>query len=166
MRDYFRRLPPFMRAVNVIGLLLLAASILLNLLLISSWSLFHVPQANNGRSGVLALNLVMLGGSCVSVVGAFNERLRQPDRRWRIPLDSWQSQAVAVAFAATPSLYSLSMTLSPSFDATITFWVVMFGAMCWPLLTMRLLLLGSPRARKRSRHSARQLTRKRNRQVR
>lgn len=165
MRDYFRRLPPFLRVVTAIGLLFLVASILLNLLLLSSWSPFHVPQANFERTMAIVINLTLLGASCVSVVGAFNARLHQPGRRWRIPLDSWQSQAMAVAFAATAPLYGLSMTLSPSFDATVTFWVVMFVALGWQYLTMGLLLLGRPRARKRSRPSARQLTRKQQRQV-
>lgn len=135
----FRRLPPFLRVVSAIGLLFIIAGLMLQLN--PHWLPFHAPQAD---LEVIALNLLILGLACSAVVTAFTRRLRQPDRRRRIPLDSWQSQARAVALAMVVPLCGFIVTLaaSPSFAGTHAFWVIMFVMACWPLVVIRLLALG------------------------
>lgn len=143
MRDV-RRLPPFLRVVSAIGLLFPIAAFMLLLLLNPYWSPFHVSQANFGRTVVIAMNLCILGVACSFTVAVVNTRLRQPGRRWRIPLDAWQGQSRAVALAVLVPLGGLIMNLAtaPSFEATRAFLVVMVVVSCWPVIVIGLLALG------------------------
>jgi hypothetical protein len=143
---YFRRLPPFMRVVSALGLLFPVAALLLLLLAKLYWSPFHAPSADFGRSvrsGVIALYLITLGVACSLVVAAYNTRVRQPGRRRRVQLDSWQSQTWALALAVVGPLCGFIVTLanSPSFIGTDTSFTINVVAICWPLAVMGLLAL-------------------------
>jgi hypothetical protein len=85
---YIRRLPPLLRVVSIVGLLLPLASLVLLMLgflsrLSRDWGVDHVLA--------VALNLTMLGVSCFFAVDAYSVRFRRPDRG-PVPLDSRQSQ--------------------------------------------------------------------------
>jgi hypothetical protein len=141
---YFRRVPPFLRVVIALGLLFSVAAGAFFLLLKLYWSPFHVPQSDFGRLAIIGLYLVIIGMACSAVLWAFNMRTLFPGRRRRIPLDSWQSQAWALALAVVGPLCGLIVTLanSPSFIGADTSFTINVVALCWPLAVMGLLALG------------------------
>jgi hypothetical protein len=141
---YFRSFPPLMRVVSILGILFFVAAVVLFLSLALNWSPFFVlPLAEYGRLGYIALNLFSLGGACFVVVGHFIVRQRQPSRRRRIPLDSWQSQAMVVALMLIAPLGGLIVTLAsaPRFVFTGNFLVIFFATTYWPFIVGWLLVL-------------------------
>ena len=127
---YFRRLPPLLRVASLLGLLfpLAALALLVPLLFSGLWSFPWFPQVSPdfGRRGIMALNLVLLGGACSVAVNTYSTRFRQPDRG-PIPLSSWQSQVRAIALGAAVPLCALALALvAPLIPLPLAFvfWVV------------------------------------------
>jgi hypothetical protein len=135
---YSRRLPPFMRVVIALALLLCVAEFVLLLLAKLYWSPLHVPSADFGRLVIIASYLASLDLACIDVIVFVSIRMLMPGRRWRIPLDSWQSQARALALAGVGPLCGLIVTLAnaPSFGATSASAAINAVALCWPLAVM------------------------------
>ena len=104
---HFRRLPPFLRVIVIVALMLpLAALTLLwqtvpALLSITAW------PANSQRVFAITSSLVLLGLSCSSVVATYNTLFRHPDQG-PFPLDSWQSQVRALVLATFLPLGALA----------------------------------------------------------
>ena len=86
-----RHLPPFLRVVGALGLLLPVAMLVL---LGIAWLSYQAhPSVDPTRLFVVALNLGMLGGACSFVVGAYNKRFNQPMYAGRtLHLNSWPGQ--------------------------------------------------------------------------
>lgn len=120
----FRRLPLFLRVVGILGLLLALASLVMFSALLVSFITGGVVSrqvlANDPRLLVSALNLGMLGLACSFAVNGYRTRFRQPNRR-PFPLDSWQSQARALAFLAALPLCAIALAavIVPTQDAAV-----------------------------------------------
>ena len=112
---HFRRLPPFLRAVSILGLLLPIAALALwipaMITKIPSMAL-SVPLALWGSDRILGvvLNLITLSGACTFVISTYSARFRQPDRT-PVLLNSWQSQARTLALLAALPLCALVLIL-------------------------------------------------------
>jgi hypothetical protein len=89
---YFRHLPPLLRVMSLVGLLLPLTSIVVLLGLLNTLlpSFPQWPVAADPVLGI-ALNLGLLGGVCSYVVGAYTLRFRRPGSG-SYPLALWQSQ--------------------------------------------------------------------------
>src|SRR5258708_14397815 len=124
---YFRRLPPLLRGASILGLLSPLASLALLIpLLVTSLPSFPRTPPDFGRRGIMALNLVLLGGAYSTVVNTYSTRFRQPDRG-PFPLSSWQSQVRAIALgAALPSCALALALVAPLIPLPLAFvlWVV------------------------------------------
>ena len=94
------RLPPLLRVVSIVGLLLPLASLVLLMLDFLS----RLPSDSEfNRLLAIALNLTMLGVASTFAVGTYSKRFRRPDGG-PFPLGSWQSQLRAILLlAALPS---------------------------------------------------------------
>jgi hypothetical protein len=132
------RLPPLLRMVSTVGLLLPLASLVLLLLDFLS----RLPSDSEfNRLLAIALNLTMLGVASTFAVGTYSTRFRRPDGG-PVPLDSWQSQllralllaaalplfALALAVVITPAAYPSYTNL---FLITILAACVSYGANLW-----------------------------------
>jgi hypothetical protein len=104
---------------------------------ITSSSTRSLVDAN--RLGVIALNLGMLGGACISAGITYRLRFGRPDEGPFL-LDSWQSQARAIARLATLPLGALVVALVLPVNAntnllasviTMLAAVVLFFALPW-----------------------------------
>ncbi len=100
MRD-FRRLPPLLRVVYGLGLLVIIAGLILFIVLIVSHMVFIAMV-------FIAMNLTMLGQACFIVVYTYTH---SPDSRL-FPLHSWRSQAIAIALLAALPLCAIILTAS------------------------------------------------------
>ncbi len=124
---YFRRLPPLLRVASLLGLVFPLASLaLLVPLLVTSLPSFPRTPPDFGRRGIIALNLVLLGGACSVAANTYSTRFRQPDRG-PFPLSSWQSQSRAIALGATVPSCALALALvAPLIPLPLAFvfWVV------------------------------------------
>lgn len=109
---YFRRLPPLLRVVSLLGLLIALASIavLIEALLMSLSSAPPHWSADGSRLLAIGLNLGMLGGACSFAVNTYSLRFRRPDRG-TFALESWQSQVRAITLLAALPLGALVMVL-------------------------------------------------------
>jgi hypothetical protein len=91
---YFRHLPPLLRVMSILGLLLPLASIavLLGLLipLLTSFPVWPV-EADSALGIAAPLSLGLLSGACAFVVNVYTLRFRRPGSG-PYPLASWQSQ--------------------------------------------------------------------------
>jgi len=120
----FRRLPLFLRVVGILGLLLaLASLVMFSALVVSFITAGEVSRqrlANDPRLLVSALNLSMLSLACSFAVSGYRTRFRQPNRR-PFPLDSWQSQARAIALLAALPLCAIALAavIAPTQDAAV-----------------------------------------------
>ncbi len=89
---YFRRLPPLLRVMSILGLLLPLASIALLLgLLIPLLPSFPQWPVEAAPALGIALSLGLLSGACSFVVNVYTLRFRRPSSG-PYPLASWQSQ--------------------------------------------------------------------------
>jgi hypothetical protein len=120
----FRRLPLFLRVVGILGLLLALASLVMFSALVVSFitggGVSRQGLANDPRLFVIPLNLSMLGLACSFAVNGYRPRFRQPNQR-PFPLDSWQSQARAIALLAALPLCAIALaaTIAPTQDAAV-----------------------------------------------
>jgi hypothetical protein len=132
------RLPPLLRVVSIVGLLLPLASLILLMLDFLS----RLPSDSEfNRLLAIALNLTMLGVASSFAVGTYSKRFRRPDGG-PVPLDSWQSQllralllaaalplfALALAFVITPAAFPRYTNV---FLITILAACVSYGANLW-----------------------------------
>ncbi|HEX9413030.1 MAG TPA: hypothetical protein VF916_05960 [Ktedonobacterales bacterium] len=113
----FRRLPPFLRAVSVLGQLSLLAAVG-----VMTWT--HLATRGEDQSAArrewnqgtaIGWSLLVLGLACLPLLLAYNARFaRRPTRR--APLtDAWQTQLkVALALAALPFCTLVGALLIPS----------------------------------------------------
>jgi hypothetical protein len=144
-----RRLPLFLRVVGILGLLLALAALVMFLALLVSFiaggDVSRQGLGNDPRLLVTALNLCMLSLACSFAVNGYRTSFRQPNRR-PFPLDSWQSQARAIALlAALPfCAIALAAVISPTQDAAvlILFAISALGVFALVLAYVRLLAVG------------------------
>jgi hypothetical protein len=115
MRD-FPRLPPPLRVVNLLGLLCLLASFLLFAHLFVTFLAALSPDS--WRVLMIAINLLILSGTCFTVVRSYRVRSAQSDRG-PFPLHSWQSQVRAIGlWTALPlCALALAVVIPPTADA-------------------------------------------------
>src|SRR5689334_22534702 len=94
MRDDFRSLPFHLRVVGLLGLLCLLAFSLLfsNLLFVTILPSF---SADSWRILLMAVNLLILGWTCLTVVRIYRARMAQSDGG-PFPVSSWQRQVRAI----------------------------------------------------------------------
>lgn len=145
----FRRLPPFLRAVYAVAMLCyLVETSLLAAFYYSNRSASPDALPRNFRLFWVAMNLTPLGLACVfyglAYIMVFTSRPRQPARRRRFPLDSWQSQALTFAVMAGPALCGLLLALVTALSPTVAVdpnvvLVVILVAVFWPVIVMVLL---------------------------
>jgi hypothetical protein len=113
----FRRLPPFLRAVSVLGQLSLLAAVG-----VMTWTILATRGEDQSaarrewnQGTAIGWSLVVLGMACLPLLLAYNARFaRRPTRR--APLtDAWQTQLkVALALAALPFCTLVCALLIPS----------------------------------------------------
>jgi hypothetical protein len=132
------RLPPLLRMVNIVGLLLPLASLVLLLLEVLS----RLPSDSEfNRMLAIALNLTMLGVACSFAVDTYSVRIRRPDGG-PVSLDAWPSQLLrALLLAAALPLFALALAviITPAihpnytnvFLITILAACVSYGANLW-----------------------------------
>lgn len=112
----FRRLPPFLRIVNALGLLfVITALIMWAALFIANPLSSLLEPPNDSRVIIISVNLVLLSAACSGVVNTYAKRVRQPDAE-PFPLDSWQRQALAIALMGALPLCAiiLAALISPA----------------------------------------------------
>ncbi len=136
---YFRRFPPFLRVVSVMGLLLPIASlaILVSAMIAKILSIaLSVPLALWDASHIteVTVNLGTLGGACIFVVNTYRARFYQPDRT-PVLLNSWQSQARTLALLAALPLCALVLTLITPLD-DLAYLLVMALSMLAVIMTL------------------------------
>jgi hypothetical protein len=115
MRD-FPRLPSHLLVVSLLGLLCLLASLLLFSKLFST--ILQSLSPDSWRVLMMALNLLILGGTCFTVVRTYRARMLQSDGG-PFPLSSWQSQVWAIVLWTAWPLCALALALfiPPTADA-------------------------------------------------
>jgi hypothetical protein len=129
----FRRLPPLLRVASLLGLLFPLASLaLLVPLLVTSLPSFPLTPPDFGRRGIMALNLVLLGGACSTAVNTYSTRFRQPNRG-PFPLSAWQSQVRAIALGAA---LPLRIPLPLAFVMWVVTLVSLLGAVVLLMVTI------------------------------
>ena len=138
---YFPRLPPFLRVVSVVALLLSISSLVLFVApFLTLWSPFHLaflPQTpDTYRVDVIAANDIVLSLVCGALLNTYTRRFRQPDQA-PFPLSSWRSQARWLALMGTLPLCAiiLAVVISPA--------VTLFGLVFGVSLLGALLFLGA-----------------------
>jgi hypothetical protein len=127
----FRRLPPHLRVVSILGLLLSLVSLaLLGSALIAKALSFPLALWDSDHIYLIGVNLSMLSLACTLVGNTYSVRFRHPDSG-PFPLSSWQCQARTLALLAALPLCALALTtVSPS-DSLASFFAgvfSMFGA--------------------------------------
>lgn len=119
----FHRLPPFLRMLRVVAVLLLLAgsalfiAVLATVVLSSSQSPLDASRLL--LNVLLGANLGLVGWACASVVTIYRLRFHQPGSG-PFPLSSWQSQGRMLALLAALPLSALVLALilplaSPAF---------------------------------------------------
>lgn len=103
----FRRLPPLLRVVSILGLVLPLASLALLSQTLSAMLSTSAWPADSPRVFAIASSLTLLGLSCGLVVGMYSTRFLHPDQG-PFPLDSWQSQVRALVLATVLPLGALA----------------------------------------------------------
>jgi hypothetical protein len=100
---YFHRLPPLLRVVSIMGVLLPLASVaVLGPLLIVGWNAFPPNGAGYFRAMAIAMNGIVLALPCLFAVNLYCLRFVEPSRR-AFTLRSWPRQVgVFVLLAALP----------------------------------------------------------------
>jgi hypothetical protein len=105
---YFRRLPPLLRVVSILGLLCaLAASVAFAQLFVR---ILYSLSTDSWRVLMIALNLGVLSGACSFAVRTSSARLRQPDGR-PLPASSWQNPAWAIVLVTALPLCALVLAV-------------------------------------------------------
>ncbi len=140
MRD-FRRLPPFLRIVSVVGLLFIIGSLILFVANFFAFLVFHMSfhpaillalePPYDFRALVISVNLCLLSLACSAVVNTYTRRFRQPDQG-PLPLSSWRSQARWLALIGALPLCAIILALAISPAATLfglVFGVSLLGAL-------------------------------------
>ncbi len=137
---YSRRLPPLLRAASILGVLFpLVSLVLLVTLLIKMPSTFPQLPRDFFRVMAIALNLGLLSGACSFAIGTYRTRFRRLDTR-PFPLDSWQSQLLAILLLAALPLCAITLAVvippppavfGPAFPVFVfaSFAVSMLGAL-------------------------------------
>ncbi len=128
---HFRRLPPFLQVVSILGPLLPTASLAVLIPTITARILslpLSAPLAlwDSVHTVWIALNLTLLGGACTIVVNTYRARFRHPDRG-PFPLSSWQSQARTLALLAALPLCALALTIASPPDSLTSFFAGIFS---------------------------------------
>lgn len=139
----FRHLPPLLRVVSIVGVLLILASLALSTVLV-----FHIqpffPQsdADASRLQLVSLNLGLLGLIGAMLLTNFNMRMRQLGGT-PFPLDTWRSQMLALMVLTALPLCGLllALVLSPALKtygiafgiSVLGMWVAL-GGFFWMLL--------------------------------
>ncbi len=141
---YFRRLPPLLRVVSLLGLLCVLASLVLlvSVLVTSlrSFPSFSRSPLDDERRGIMALNLGLLGGACSVAVSAYTTRFRRPNRG-PFPLNSWQSQVQAIALGAALPLCALAVALvAPLIPLPLDFVLAIVAAITVPAAIVLLIV--------------------------
>ncbi len=103
----FRRLPPLLRVVIILGLVLPLASLALLSRMLPAMLLTSAWPADSHRVFAMASSLCLLGLCCSLVVTTYSTRFRHPDQG-PFPLDSWQSQVRALVLATVLPLGALA----------------------------------------------------------
>jgi hypothetical protein len=112
----FRRLPPLLRVVSLLGLLFPLASLaLLVPVLVTSLRSFPqvLPEVDRevvSREVVIALILGLLGMTCTFAVNTYSTRFRRPDRG-PLALGSWQSRVRAIVLVVALLVFALALAL-------------------------------------------------------
>src|SRR5258707_11254311 len=108
MRD-FRSLPFHLRVVSLLGLLCLLAFSLLfsNLLFVTILSSL---SPDSWRILLMAVNLLILGWTCLTVVRIYRARMAQSDGG-PFPVSSWQRQVRAIALWTGLLLCALALAV-------------------------------------------------------
>jgi hypothetical protein len=101
------RLPPLLRVLSIVGLLLPLASLVLLLLDFLS----RLPSDSEfNRMLAIVLNLTMLAVACSFAVHTYRTRFRRPEGG-PVPLAAWQSQLQALLLAAALPLWALALAV-------------------------------------------------------
>ena len=107
----FRQLPPFLRAVSVVGLLLILASLALSTVLVFHIQPFYPPSAaDSSRIQLVSLNLGLVGLIGGMLLTNYNIRMRQLGGI-PFPLGTWRSQAIALVVLTAAPLCGLILGL-------------------------------------------------------
>jgi hypothetical protein len=115
MRE-FPRLPSPLRVVNLLGLLcLLASSLLFSHLFVT---FLAALSSDSWRVLMIAVNLLILSGTCFTVVRSYRVR-SAPSDGGPFPLSSWQSQVRAIGLRTALPLCALALAvfIPPTADA-------------------------------------------------
>ncbi len=101
------RLPPLLRVLSIVGLLLPLASLVL---LQQETPSRLASDSEFIRVLAMVLNLTMLGVACSFAVHTYSTRFRRPDGG-PVPLAAWQSQLQALLLAAALPLWALALAV-------------------------------------------------------
>jgi hypothetical protein len=104
----FRRLPPLLRVVSILGLLCaLGSSVAFAELFVT---ILRSLSADSWRVLMIALNLGILSGTCSVAVRTSNVHVRQPDEG-PLPASSWQNQVWAIVVVTALPLCALALAV-------------------------------------------------------
>ena len=128
MMQHFRRLPPLLRALWLLGLLFLLVS-----LGVEAWVVFREQGLSTARGQDLFLTFVLLSFACNWPVAVYNARFIRPGRAlpW---LDAWWGQlAAAVGFAVLPLGFVAAVLLIPPRSPLVVLQGLLFvlAALVW-----------------------------------
>ena len=128
---YFRRLPPLLCVVSLLGLLFLLAAFALGVFGLVTNHLSSSPSFPQSSIRVqdIAGNLGLLGLACTFAVQTYSTRFRLPDRG-AFPLSSWQSRTRVIAVVAALSICSLvlAVVIPPTAGAFVIVFLSQLGA--------------------------------------
>jgi len=123
MRE-FRRLPPLMRVVRIVGLLfILSGAALLITSFVKSQSSAPPAFGDSARVWIIAMGLLGLSLVCTFVCLAYRTRVGRPGLG-PLPLDSWQSQVRAILLLSALPLcgIALALVIPPTYELWL-FWI-------------------------------------------
>lgn len=128
----FRQLPPFLRVVNILGIVCLLSSLAVLVTMMVIWLGWHIhgPEpafeysfATEQRYLLLGLNLGMLGNVSNAVIGAYARRFA-PVPPTKLPLDSLRDQARAVLLLSLAPLCAIALALVIPHESV---WMLLVG---------------------------------------
>jgi len=116
---YFRRLPPLLRVVSIMGLLFFLTAVALLILVINSSVmdlLSSSPHAFRDTFRLLGIgiSLALLAQVCFFAVIGYSTRFRRTNRG-PFPLDSWQSQVRFILLVSALPLCALALVVLAGF---------------------------------------------------
>lgn len=107
----FRRLPPLLRVVSIVGVVFILGSLALStVLVLHVQPFFPLSAVDTSRIQLVSINLGMLGVIGAMVITNYTMRFRQMGGT-QFPLDTWKSQSIAILVMAALPLCGLVLAL-------------------------------------------------------